>query len=218
MDGAQSSITARRRVWHAPARWRPLVYAAGLLPAVWTFYLGLTDQLGADPMRVLERSLGVWGLRFLILGLAVTPLVRLGGPNLLAWRRAFGLIAFAYVVLHLSVYLVLDQGLNLKLILADILKRTYITVGMAAFVMLLPLALTSNDALIRRMGAIAWRRLHWLVYPAVAAGSIHFILSVKSWPPEPTIYLVIIAGLLGWRVFGKGRAKRSRVRGAGVHP
>lgn len=218
MDGARTSSTVRRRVWHAPARWRPLVYAVGLVPAVWTIYLGLTDQLGADPMRVLERSLGLWGLRFLILGLAVTPLLRLGGPNLLAWRRAFGLIAFTYVVLHLSTYLVLDQGLNLKLIVADLVKRTYITVGMAAFVLLVPLAVTSNDALIRRMGAVAWRRLHWLVYPAVAGGATHFILSVKSWPPEPTIYLALVVVLLGWRVFGTRRPTRARARGAGVHP
>ncbi|MBX9588708.1 MAG: protein-methionine-sulfoxide reductase heme-binding subunit MsrQ [Hyphomonadaceae bacterium] len=175
---------------------RRVIYIAGILPAVWYFHLGITDQLGADPQNTLERLLGLWALRFLILTLAITPLRRLGGPNLLRYRRAVGLLAFYYATLHLTVYLVLDQGLDLAAIWADIVKRPYITVGMLAFTLLVPLAVTSNTAMIHRLGGAAWQRLHRLVYVAAAAGAIHFIMLVKAWPPEPLIYAGIVALLL----------------------
>ena len=109
-------------------RW--LVYALGLVPALAYLTLGVLDQLGADPMRALEQELGEWALRFLIAGLCVTPLRQLTGVNLLRYRRAIGLLAFYYAVLHLTVYTVLDQGLDWAAIWADIVKRPYITVGM----------------------------------------------------------------------------------------
>jgi sulfoxide reductase heme-binding subunit YedZ len=165
-------------------------------PAIWTFYAGLANQLGADPMRTLEQTLGLWALRFLIVALAITPLRRLGGPSLVRWRRAIGLLGFYYAALHLTVYLVLDQGLNLAAIWADIVKRPYITIGMLAFTMLVPLAITSNAPMIRRLGAGAWQRLHRLVYVATAAAAIHFLLLVKTWPGEPIIYAALIASLL----------------------
>jgi sulfoxide reductase heme-binding subunit YedZ len=165
-------------------------------PAIWTFYAGLANQLGADPMRTLEQTLGLWALRFLIMALAITPLRRLGGPSLVRWRRAIGLLGFYYAALHLTVYLVLDQGLNLAAIWADIVKRPYITIGMLAFTILVPLAITSNGPMIRRLGAAAWRRLHRLVYVATAAAAIHFLLLVKTWPGEPIIYAALIAALL----------------------
>jgi len=192
----------------APADWprrlllgtdpiRRTIYVVGMLPAVWYFYLGITDQLGADPQNTLERILGLWALRFLILSLAVTPLRRLGGPNLIRYRRTLGLLAFYYASLHLTVYLLLDQGLDLAAIWADIVKRPYITVGMFAFVILVPLAVTSNNAMIRRLGARAWQRLHKLVYVATAAAAIHFVMLVKSWwTPEPAIYATLVAALL----------------------
>src|SRR5690606_12819108 len=117
------------------------LYTFGMVPAVWGFYLGITDQLGADPMRTLEQLLGLWALRFLIASLAVTPLRRLGGPNLIRYRRALGLLAFFYAVLHLTTYVVLDQGLDFAAIWKDIVKRPYITIGMLAFLILLPLAI-----------------------------------------------------------------------------
>jgi sulfoxide reductase heme-binding subunit YedZ len=176
---------------------RRAIYILGLVPAVWTFYLGLTDQLGADPQNTLERTLGLWALRFLIAALAVTPLRRLGGPSLIRYRRAIGLLGFYYACLHLTVYLVLDQGLDLAAIWADIVKRPYITVGMLAFTILVPLAATSNNAMIRRLGARAWQRLHKLVYVATAAAAIHFVMLVKSWwTPEPAIYATLVAALL----------------------
>jgi sulfoxide reductase heme-binding subunit YedZ len=179
---------------------RRAIYAGGMLPAVWYFYLGVTDQLGADPQNALERVLGLWALRFLILTLAITPLRRLGGPNLVRYRRAIGLVAFYYAALHLTVYTVLDRGLDLAAIWADIVKRPYITVGMLAFTILVPLAVTSNAPMIRRLGGAGWQRLHRLVYVAAAAAALHFIMLVKAWPPEPLIYAGLVALLLLFRL------------------
>jgi sulfoxide reductase heme-binding subunit YedZ len=188
---------------------RRAIYVLGLLPAAWTFYLGLTDQLGADPQNVLERTLGLWALRFLIAALAVTPLRRLGGPSLLRWRRAIGLLGFYYACLHLTVYLVIDQGLDLAAIWADIVKRPYITVGMLAFATLVPLAATSNAPMIRRLGGRRWQALHRLAYLAAAAAALHFIMLVKAWPAEPLVYAAIVAALLLFRL---QHALRKRLR------
>jgi len=194
-DGRRiSGVLQRVPVW--------LVYAVGLIPALAYFALGVMDRLGADPLKVLERELGEWALRFLIAVLAVTPLRQLVGINLLRYRRALGLLAFYYVGFHLLTYVVLDQGLDWAAIGADILKRPYITIGMASFVLLVPLALTSNNASIRRMGH-AWSRLHRLVYPAAAGGAVHYVLLVKAWPLEPLVYAAIVAGLLAYRLVRK---------------
>lgn len=196
--------TVRALPWYQ--RPRPgALYLIGLIPAVWTFYQGVMDQLGADPMKVLERSLGEWALRFLIAGLAITPLRRLTGISLLRYRRAIGLLAFAYACLHLTTYLVLDQGLDLAAIWADIVKRPYITVGMAAFLILIPLAVTSHNAMVRRLGGPAWQRLHRWVYLAAALAAAHFVLVVKAWPPEPLIYAGLVAVLLGYRLVARHR-------------
>ena len=193
------------------------LYLVGILPAGWTFYLGVTDELGADPMKVLERSLGLWALRFLIASLAITPLRRLTGVSLLRYRRALGLLAFVYACLHLTVYMLLDQGLDMSAIWADIVKRPYITIGMAAFLILLPLAITSNNRMIRRLGPIAWQRLHRWVYLAAVAAAVHFVMVVKAWPLEPLIYAALVALLLGYRLVGRlrgpsmaGRARAAR--------
>ena len=185
---------------------RRSIYLLGMLPAIWTFYLGIADQLGADPQKTLERTLGVWALRFLILTLAITPLRRLGLTNWLRWRRALGLLAFYYAVLHLTVYSVLDQGLDLGAIWADIVKRPYITVGMLAFTLLVPLAVTSNAPMIRRLGGAAWQRLHRLVYVAAAAAVVHFIMLEKSWSAELILYAGLTTALLAFRLFWR-RAK-----------
>jgi methionine sulfoxide reductase heme-binding subunit len=179
---------------------RRAIYIAGMIPAVWYFYLGVTDQLGADPQNTLERTLGLWALRFLILTLAITPLRRLGGPNLIRYRRAIGLLAFYYAALHLTVYMVLDQRLDLAAIWGDIVKRPYIAVGMLSFAILVLLAATSNSSMIRRLGAAAWQRLHRFVYVAIAAGAVHFVMLVKAWSPEPLIYIALVALLLTFRV------------------
>jgi sulfoxide reductase heme-binding subunit YedZ len=189
-----------------------LLYAVGLAPAVWYFYFGVTDQLGADPLKTLERLLGEWALRFLIAALAITPLRQSFGINLLRYRRQLGLLAFYYAVLHLTTYLVLDQGLDFGAIAVDIAKRWYITIGMASFALLVPLAITSNNVSIRRLGGRAWRRLHRIVYIAVALAALHFIMVVKSWPSRPLVYASIVLALLGYRIVWKLlQSKRKRL-------
>ncbi len=184
--------TALRRV---PA-W--VLYIVGPLPALWFLWLGLTGGLGVEPIRGLEHELGQFALKLMIAGLAITPLRRLAGLNLIRYRRAIGLLAFFYVLLHLAVWLFLDlQGWGL--IRADILKRPYITIGMLAFVLMIPLALTSNNRSVRKLGP-SWRRLHRLTYPAVLLGAIHFVMLVKGWQAEPLVYLAVILGLLALRL------------------
>ena len=187
--------------WRAvPQIPRIVFYIVGFFPAVWWFWLGVTDRLGADPMRVLEHALGLWTLRFLIASLAITPLRQLTGISLLRYRRVLGLLAFYYALLHLTTYLVLDQGLDFDAIWADILKRLYITIGMACFVVLLPLAVTSNNLAIRRLGGKVWQRVHRLAYLAAILAVLHFLMSVKSWPIEPVNYALIVMILLGYRM------------------
>ncbi|ALG91516.1 MULTISPECIES: protein-methionine-sulfoxide reductase heme-binding subunit MsrQ [Actibacterium] len=184
--------TALRRV---PA-W--VLYIVGPLPALWFLWLGLTGGLGIEPIRGLEHELGQFALKLMIAGLAITPLRRLAGLNLIRYRRAIGLLAFFYVLLHLAVWLFLDLQ-NWGLIRADILKRPYITIGMLAFALMIPLALTSNNRSVRKLGP-SWRRLHRLTYPAVLLGAIHFVMLVKGWQAEPLIYLAVILGLLALRL------------------
>jgi sulfoxide reductase heme-binding subunit YedZ len=151
-------------------------------------------------MRALEQELGEWALRFLIATLCVTPLRQLTGINLIRYRRALGLLAFYYAAFHLTTYLVLDQGLDWASIWADIVKRPYITIGMVTFTLLVPLAVTSNNAAVRAMGGKAWARLHKLVYVAAIGAALHYLLVVKAWPLEPMIYAAIIAALLLYRL------------------
>ncbi|MBK1637213.1 protein-methionine-sulfoxide reductase heme-binding subunit MsrQ [Rhodovulum adriaticum] len=182
------------------------VYLLGMAPAVWFFWLGFTGGLGVEPISELEHRLGLTGLQFLIAGLAVTPLRRLTGINLIRFRRALGLIAFFYILLHLLVWLVLDLQ-SVQRVAADIVKRPYITVGMAGFLLLVPLALTSTNRAIRRMGPVRWRRLHRLVYVAVPLGAVHFVMLVKGWQLEPLLYLIGVLALLAARI----RLNRRRV-------
>ncbi|WP_425484161.1 protein-methionine-sulfoxide reductase heme-binding subunit MsrQ [Allomesorhizobium camelthorni] len=200
--------TSKPRSGAMPRYINRAIYLVGMMPATWTFYLGVIDQLGADPMKTLERSLGLWALRFLIITLTITPLRDLSGVNLLRYRRALGLLAFFYALMHLSTYLVLDQGLDLDAIWADILKRPYITIGMLSFATLVPLAITSNNAMIRRLGGAAWARLHRWVYLAAGAAAVHYLLVVKSWTMEPVIYTMIVAVLLAYRVARRLRGRR----------
>jgi methionine sulfoxide reductase heme-binding subunit len=193
-DGQAARRSLLQRLLNATPRW--VLYIGGAMPGVWIFWLALNDELGADPVKSLEHRLGLWTLRFIIAGLTVTPLRRLGGPNLIRFRRALGLLAFFYALSHLLAYIVFDRGLDANEILADILKRPYITIGMFAFAILVPLAVTSNAAMIKRLGAAAWQKLHRWIYVAAIAAVAHFIMSVKSWPAEPLIYAAIVATLL----------------------
>src|SRR5262249_7378210 len=193
--------------WGGVAPWRDLpqlptivVYLVGVVPAIWWFWLVAVDRLGDDRMHALEHGLGLWALRLLIFPLAITPLRQLVGVNLLRYRRALGLSAFYYALMHLATYLVLDQGLDFDAIGADILKRPYITIGMTCFLVLLPLAAASSNLAIRRLGGKAWQRLHRFVYLAAILAVLHFLMSVKSWPIEPITYALIVAILLGYRL------------------
>lgn len=184
--------TALRRV---PA-W--VLYLVAPLPVLAIYYLGLTGSLGVDPAKRIEHELGLWSLWLLIAGLSISPARRWVGLNLLKFRRAVGVITFFYLLAHLLTWLVLD--VQFQNVWADIVKRWYITVGMAAFVLMIPLALTSNDWSLKRLGASTWRKLHKLVYPIAILGAVHFLLLVKGFQWEPIIYAVIIAGLLFSRI------------------
>ena len=170
------------------------LYVIGPLPAIWFVWLGLTGGLGPEPIKALEHRLGELALQLLLAGLTVTPLRRYAGVNLIRHRRAIGLLAFFYVTLHLAVWLLLDVQIWSQ-ILADILKRPYITIGMAGFALMIPLAVTSNNWSVRRLGP-AWRRLHRLTYPAVLLGAVHYVMLVKGWQIEPLLYLGAALGLL----------------------
>ena len=165
------------------------VYVAGIVPAMVYFYWAVSNQLGADPLQVLERQLGKWALQLLILTLLVTPLRKWTGISLLKFRRAFGLLAFCYVCSHLLTWVVLDKQFYWPEILSDLYKRPYIIIGMTAFLALIPLAITSNNRSIRALGAARWKNLHRLSYVAIILGAVHYLLLVKAWPPEPILYV-----------------------------
>ncbi|MFC3119212.1 protein-methionine-sulfoxide reductase heme-binding subunit MsrQ [Jhaorihella thermophila] len=183
------------------------VYLCGGLYAPYLFWQGATGGLGVEPIRELERALGLFALKLLVAGLAISPARRLAGVNLLRFRRAVGLLAFGYVCVHLLVWLVLDVQ-SLPLIWADIVKRPYVTIGMAAFVLLIPLAATSNDRSLRRLGPVRWRRLHRLVYPAVLLAGLHYATLVKGLPIQPIAWLAAISFLLMLRLRPFGRPSR----------
>ncbi|MDH5798440.1 MAG: protein-methionine-sulfoxide reductase heme-binding subunit MsrQ, partial [Paracoccaceae bacterium] len=174
------------------------VYLVGALPIPWFFYLALTGGLGVEPVSALEHKLGTTGLQFFVAVLAITPLRKHLGVNLLKFRRALGLLTFLYITVHLAVWLFIDIQLWDR-IWADILKRPYITIGMLSFLMLIPLAVTSNNYSVRKIGSAGWRKLHWLTYPAIALGAIHNVMVQKVWETQPLVYLIVILGLLAMR-------------------
>lgn len=176
------------------------VYLAGVLPFLWTLWRGFTGGLGIDPVKALEQALGLHALQFLVAVLAVTPLRRHAGLNLMRFRRALGVLAFLYMALHFLVWVTLDLQFRWAEIGGDLVKRPYIIVGMAALLLALPLAATSNDAALRRMGSLAWRRLHRLTYLVVPLGAIHFVMLSKTWALEPLAYLAAAILLLALRL------------------
>ena len=176
------------------------LYIGGPLPVIWLYYMGLTNQLGADPVKAIEQQLGLIGLQLIVAGLLITPLRRFAGLNLIKYRRAIGLLTFFYISVHLLTWLLLDAQLDWPYIWMDIVKRPYITIGMTGFVLMLPLALTSNNASIKRLGAATWNKLHKLTYAAAIAGSVHYIWLVKGWQLEPFIYMATIVLLLCTRI------------------
>ena len=175
------------------------VYGLGFAWMAWLFWRGATDFSLIEPIDWLERAYGETSLQLLVATLAVTPVRRFLGVNLLKFRRALGLMVFFFVLAHLLVWAVLDVQ-ALSAVWADILKRPYITIGMAGFVLLVPLALTSNNASVRKLGGAGWRKLHWLTYGVAVLGAIHYVWLARGFAIEPLVYLAIILGLLATRL------------------
>ena len=191
----------------------PLGYLLGLgwiEYRAWAHGIGQTGHLTADPIKYITHFTGDWTLRFLLITLAVTPVRSLTNtPQLTRFRRMLGLYAFFYACVHLMIWMGLDKQFNVAELWADILKRWYITVGMAGLLAMAPLAITSTAGWVRRMGYKKWQRLHRLVYPAAALGVTHYYLLVKSDIREPLLYGAILAVLLLYRVGMWMRKKRS---------
>ena len=204
MTISQTINAALRRV---PA-W-PL-YFIGVVPAFWFLYLGLTGGLGAEPIKALEQELGRFALKLLIAVMAITPLRTMTGVSLIKYRRALGLVVVFYISMHLLVWLFLDVQ-NIGRIWADIIKRPYITIGMTAFALMIPLAITSNNWSIRKLGPLNWKRLHRLTYLIIVLGAVHFVMLRKGWQLQPLIYLGIALALLAVRAKWKQRRARAQV-------
>ncbi len=176
-----------------------VIYALGALPFAMLVYNSLYGGLGPDPIKGLEKELGEWGLRFLVASLAITPLMRLG-LRMLKFRRAIGLVGFYYICLHFFVWITLDLALRWGQIGSELYKRPFIVVGFAAFLMLLPLALTSWNGAIRRLGAVAWKKLHRFAYVAILAGAVHYVMIGKVWSFDALFYLALTVVLLATRL------------------
>jgi sulfoxide reductase heme-binding subunit YedZ len=195
---------------------RPALWLLVAVPAIVLVAQLLLDQLGAEPIEELEHASGKWALRLLAASLAVTPIMRMTGWGwMLAQRRFLGLAAFFWALGHLSVYIGLDQFFDWPAITDDILKRLYITLGMLAFVLMIPLALTSAKAAIRKLGGKRWNQLHRLVYVSAIAGCIHFLWAVKKDLTEPIIYATVFLVLFALRFIGRtpGRVRHTELRG-----
>ena len=200
-------------------RWiaKPAVWLLCLMPLMWLGWRIANQDLTANPAEFMNRYLGDWALRMLWTALAVTPLMIVTGwKPALRFRRLLGLFAFFYVALHVASYVVADQYFDWLAIWNDIVKRTYITLGMAALLILVPLAATSTTGMVRRIGGKTWTRLHRGVYVAAICAAIHFIMMRKGFQLEPLIYAGILAALLGARLAPAWK-KRARAK-AEVQP
>jgi sulfoxide reductase heme-binding subunit YedZ len=180
---------------------KPLVFVLCALPAINLVYAAFNNGLGANPVETITHVTGEWGLRFLLVTLAVTPLRKLTGlSTIMRVRRMIGLYAFFYVCVHLLTYVWLDAYFSLSYIWGDLAKRLYIAAGFAGFCMMLPLAITSTNKMIRRLGTKRWQRLHQLVYVAALAGLLHFWWLVKADVREPLFYAAFFALLMLFRI------------------
>jgi sulfoxide reductase heme-binding subunit YedZ len=188
---------------------KALVFVLCLVPVAWLAWGAFAGRLGANPIEKITRETGTWALRFLCLTLAVTPVRRLTGWNgVVRFRRMLGLFAFFYACLHLTNFVAIDHFFAFREILKEIVKRPYITLGMTAFVLLVPLAVTSTAGWIRRLGGRRWQGLHRLVYPAAALAVVHYWALVKADTTRPWRYAAIVAALLGARAWSALRGTR----------
>jgi methionine sulfoxide reductase heme-binding subunit len=192
---------------------KPLVFLAALSPLLWLASRALRGTLGPDPVAEVLNRLGLYAICLLFCSLACTPLqILLGWSWPLRVRRMLGLFAFFYACLHLSTYLFVDQGLDLRGIGKDIAKRRFVTVGFAAWCALLPLAITSTKAWVKRLGFRRWKALHRLAYAAAALACIHFIWRFKTALLEPVLFTAVLAVLLGVRVGARIRRSARPMR------
>jgi len=183
------------------------VFALGALPAGIMVLALLRGELGVNPVETLIHGTGIWALRLLLLTLAITPIRWLSGAVwVIRLRRQVGLWAFFYAFSHFSIFIIFEHSLVLSTIALDIIERPYILLGTSAFVLLLPLALTSTQGWMRRLGR-NWKRLHRLIYPAALLGLLHFFWLIKAnrWV-EPLIYAALLAVMLGWRLWRRRSA------------
>jgi methionine sulfoxide reductase heme-binding subunit len=181
---------------------KAVIFVLALVPLARLIYGAVTNALGANPVEFITRSTGTWTLVFLCLTLTITPLRKLlGWPWLLRLRRMLGLFAFFYVLLHFTTYIWLDVFFDFHAVAKDILKRPFITVGFAAFVLMIPLALTSANFMVKKLGGKRWQQLHRLVYVIAVLGVLHYWWLVKRDITQPLIYAIIVATLLGYRVW-----------------
>jgi methionine sulfoxide reductase heme-binding subunit len=188
---------------------KTVVFVAALIPLVFLAYRTYTNDLGVNPAETLQLETGGWALKFLVITLAVTPVRRLTGWNrIIQYRRMLGLFAFFYACLHVLTYIVLDKYFAFGEMMADVVKRPFITAGFVAFVAMVPLALTSTKGWIRRLGR-RWLILHRLIYVSGAAAAVHFVWKVKVAIGEPVYYAVAVAILLGFRVVWQLRSARA---------
>lgn len=193
---------------------KAILFMVCLIPAFLLWRGFEMDSLGANPIEAITRNTGEWTLRFLLITLCVTPLRKYSGWHwVVRLRRMLGLFAFAYGAAHLSTYLWLDQFFDWQAIAKDILKRPFITVGFAALVLMTPLALTSSNFAIRKLGGRRWQSLHRAIYPIAMLGCIHFWWLVKKDVTEPLIYSVILAALLGLRAWWRELERRKQLAG-----
>ena len=180
---------------------KPAAFAAGLGPLGWIIWAGLTGNLSANPLSDITNETGIWALRFICITLALTPIRRVTGWNaIIKFRRMTGLYAFFYGSLHFLTWFVLDQFFDLDAMVHDIAKRPFITIGFLAFVLLIPLAVTSTAGWIRRLGGRRWQVLHRLVYVSAVCGVMHYYWLVKADVSRPLRYGVVVAVLLGARI------------------
>ncbi len=192
---------------------KPMVFILCLLPLGLLAYNAFTDNLSANPISDITNETGVWTLRLLVMTLSVTPLRRITGwSSLQRFRRMLGLFAFLYVCLHFTTYIYLDKFFDWQEMIRDIAKRPFITVGFTAFALLIPLAMTSFDSVMKWMGGKRWRRLHRIIYVCAALGVIHYLWLVKADTHRPVIYGIIVAFLLGYRAWAYFSAKAAKNR------
>jgi methionine sulfoxide reductase heme-binding subunit len=223
----QSSVTSASSVVKSVlgSRWtKATMFAICLIPAgqiAWNLYrvitgTGALTDLGANPIREVEILTGLWTLRFLAITLAVTPVRELFGVGALAkYRRMFGLFTFFYACVHLSMWTGVDWFFDWRAMWDELLKHRYIFVGMATFLTLVPLALTSTNGWVRRLGGKRWAKLHRLVYLSAIGGTVHYLWAVKKDTLFPLAYLATFTLLLGYRAFYALRDRRARTRAAG---